>query len=170
MGIVCPDIQYVEMQLFPGVLDLVLKISEGVIHNFVEFQGVKLCFLWSFQGWRENLKISEFFKKSMSSTPPVWFFSGIAHSWLNQWSQHSFIVLKSSKSNFYAITKILEVNLVLVVLLQNFDQILVQYLNFLVRANFVSPNYWSHSLLYNFEGLKFLNPVPLESYYKSIYI
>ena len=92
--------------------------------------------------------------------------------WLNQWSQHSVSLFQRvvKASNFYAITNILEENLVLAVLLQNFYQILVQYLNFLGRANFVSPNYWSHSLLYNFEGLKCLNSVPLVSYYKSIYI
>ena len=40
------------------------------------------------------------FQKSMSSTPPVWFFSGIAHSHMAEpmVTTQCFIVLKSSKS------------------------------------------------------------------------
>ena len=79
----------------------------------------------------------------MSSTPPVRFFSGIAHSHMAEpmVTTQCFIVLKSSKSiQLLRHTKILEVNLVLAVLFQNFYQILrkvVQYLNFLGRVNFV---------------------------------
>ena len=79
----------------------------------------------------------------MSSTPPACFFSGIAHSHMTKpmVTTPCFIVLRVVKaSKFYVITKMLEVNLVLVVLLQNFYQILrkvVHYLNFLERANFL---------------------------------
>lgn len=63
----------------------------------------------------------------MSSTLPVWFFSGIVHSHMVEpmVTTQCFVVLKSVKaSNFNVIAKILEVNLALAVLLQNFYQIL----------------------------------------------
>ena len=60
---------------FPWVLVLDFGISKGkgVSHKFAEFPGVKAFFL----------KISRgAFQKSISSTPSVWIFSGIAHWYL----------------------------------------------------------------------------------------
>ena len=112
----------------------------------------------------------------MSSTPPVWFFSGIAHSQMVEpmVTTHCFIVLKSRKSiqllcyywNFRSEFDFSSATSKLYQIMRK----VVQYLNFLWRANFVWPNYWSHSLLYNFEGLKCLSSVPLVRYYKIIYI
>ena len=87
---------------------------------------MKLCFVWNFQSQREKPKNFRGFSKK-SSTPPVWFFSGIAHSHMTEpmVTTQCFVVLKSVKaSNFNVIAKILEVNLALAVLLQNFYQIL----------------------------------------------
>ena len=44
---------------FPGILVLGLKIKllKGE-HNFVEFVGVKLCFVWNFKGLIKNFKDS----------------------------------------------------------------------------------------------------------------
>ena len=91
----------VEDMKFPGLLKNGKWIFQGLIKNNVEFPGVvvlglkiskgwKNCF-WIFSGW--SLVLSEIsmgevkktknsrgdFKKVLSSTPPVCFFSGIAH-------------------------------------------------------------------------------------------
>ena len=63
---------------------LALEFSRSVIisHNFVDFRGMKLCFLWRIsKGKVTNLKIPGFFsKKYVPKTSPVWIFSaGIAH-------------------------------------------------------------------------------------------
>ena len=63
---------------------LALEFSRSVTisHNFVDFRGMKLCFLWRIsKGKVTNLKIPGFFsKKYVPKTSPVWIFSaGIAH-------------------------------------------------------------------------------------------
>ena len=63
---------------FRWVLVFDIGISKGCHTILVNFQGWKLVFSGIFKGEITNLKfLEEGFQKSIFSTPPVWFFSGI---------------------------------------------------------------------------------------------
>ena len=68
---------------FPGVLVFchcgISKVH--IYHNFVEFPGVELCFVWNSQGWSKKMKnYGWFFKKSRYVLNPLCFFSRIVQS------------------------------------------------------------------------------------------
>ena len=56
-----------------------LEISKGSKHNFVEYQELS-CVLSGISRGKVKNKFQVGFQKSISLTPPVWTFSGIAHS------------------------------------------------------------------------------------------
>ena len=76
---------------FAGVLVLVLKISECIIHNFVEFLGVIFLEFPGVKKKPENSRIPWVFKKPISSI----LFCNIAEPMV---TTQCFIALKSSKS------------------------------------------------------------------------
>ena len=64
---------------FPGVFVFGLEISKGSKHNFVEYQRLS-CVLSGISRGKVKNEFQGGFQKSISSTAPVWIFSGIAHS------------------------------------------------------------------------------------------
>ena len=63
---------------FPGVLALVHGISKGSDAILWNFQGLSFVLSGISRGKEKKRKIPGDSQKSMSSTRPVWFFSGIA--------------------------------------------------------------------------------------------